>query len=93
MIYLIPIILIISQVLDTYTTYRVLNRGGIELNSLVNWVMKKLGVLRGLIVLKIVVTTALLLIFYTFEYSIIGYVLGGISGATLNAAYRNHKQT
>ena len=44
--------LVILNVLDIYTTLRVLRQGGEELNPVMDWLMDKVGVIPALIVPK-----------------------------------------
>lgn len=48
------VILVLLNILDVYTTCLILGAGGQELNPLLNWVIKKTGVLPGLIASKTV---------------------------------------
>ena len=52
MIYAMIAILIALQIADGVTTYMVLTRGGSELNPVVDWLIKKLGLETGLFVAK-----------------------------------------
>jgi len=51
---ILSVILVLLNVWDVYTTYLILGFGGRELNPLLNWVIKKIGVLPGLIASKTV---------------------------------------
>ena len=41
------------QVADGYTTYKLLSNGGRELNPVMRWVMDKLGMVQGLVLMKL----------------------------------------
>lgn len=52
MTYLLLSLLLLLQYYDGLTTYRVLQRGGRELNPLVRWCINKFGLLNGLLLVK-----------------------------------------
>ncbi len=53
-------LLILLQLLDIYTTQRILSRGGRELNKPLAWLMGRLGILPALLVVKVPVMAAML---------------------------------
>ncbi len=54
------ILLTLLQLLDIYTTYKVLKEGGRETNKLVKWLMDKVDVLPALIGSKALITIGLI---------------------------------
>lgn len=48
----IAILITILQVLDFYTTYKAISSGGKELNPIVAWLMKYLGLIPALVLVK-----------------------------------------
>lgn len=53
-------LLVLLQLLDIYTTHRILAAGGRELNKPLAWLMGRLGVLPALLVVKVPVMAAML---------------------------------
>ena len=56
------IILVALNVVDAYLTLRVLKQGGRELNPVMAWAMKQIGVTEALIGFKLVMLGALLMV-------------------------------
>lgn len=54
--FVLPFLLGILQILDSITTYKILSNGGIELNLLMEWLFKRIGMRKALIFKSIVVT-------------------------------------
>lgn len=52
MIYILLSLLLLLQYYDGLTTYRVLSKGGRELNPLVRWCINKFGLRNGLLLVK-----------------------------------------
>lgn len=52
--------LLLLQYGDVWTTYRLLERGGRELNPIVAWPIKRLGLLPGLLAVKLPICAALI---------------------------------
>ncbi len=53
-------LLVLLQLLDIYTTHRILECGGRELNKPLAWLMGRLGVVPGLLVVKVPVVAVML---------------------------------
>jgi len=53
------VLLVGLNLVDVYTTVRVLRQGGSEMNPIMAWTMDKLGVIPGLLLPKIVVLGAI----------------------------------
>ena len=49
------IVIIALNILDVYTTYKILSGGGREVNSYVKWFIDRLGLLKGLLASKIII--------------------------------------
>lgn len=49
------VVLVIQQILDIYTTHKVLSQGGRELNPLLDKLMDRIGVLPALVLTKLIV--------------------------------------
>jgi len=62
------VVFTILQVLDVWTTHRILSAGGRELNPVMDWLFKRLGVLPGLIIVKTVVVA--LIWFYLISHPV-----------------------
>ena len=58
------IIFTVLQILDVYTTYKILSNGGRELNPLVRWVIEKVGLVLGISSLKVILVACLTVIWY-----------------------------
>ena len=48
------IILVVLCLFDAYSTYVILGDGGIEMNPIMVWVMKKIGILNALIITRFI---------------------------------------
>ena len=54
-LYVLAALLCILQIIDLYTTVKILNKGGKELNPVLVWAFTKFGVLPTMIVIKALV--------------------------------------
>ena len=55
-------IFIIINIIDIVNTYILLNNGGVELNPLMNYTMNKLGTLQGMLLIKGIFITGIILL-------------------------------
>lgn len=69
------ILLIILNVFDFYSTYKILKAGGIEVNPAMNFLIKKLGLITALILSKLIVLVSIVILFY-MEMQVLMIVLG-----------------
>lgn len=65
------ILLSLLQVADAATTYKIINRGGRELNPVMNWLFKRFGMLNVLAVKVILVSMAGVYLYITFPVGLI----------------------
>ena len=65
------ILLSLLQVADAATTYRIINKGGRELNPVMNWLFKRFGMLNVLAVKVILVSMAGVYLYITFPVGLI----------------------
>lgn len=77
MIYILLAIFVLLQAADGWTTYSVLSRGGTELNPLLRWVIKKIGIAPGLIATK-VVTIVPFAVAVLYLPSLAGLIVAGV---------------
>lgn len=68
------VLLVVLQYLDGWTTYKVLSKGGRELNPVVRWFINQFGLLNGLVLVK--GSLAVALIAATFYGTMPWWVLG-----------------
>lgn len=69
-------LLLLLQYGDIWTTYRLLEKGGRELNPVVAWPIRRFGILRGLLVVKLPLCAALIVT--TFVGLMPAWVLTGL---------------
>lgn len=65
------ILLSLLQVADAATTYKIINKGGRELNPVMNWLFKRFGMLNVLAVKVILVSMAGVYLYITFPVGLI----------------------
>ena len=65
------ILLSLLQVADAATTYRILNKGGRELNPVMDWLFKRFGMLNVLAVKVILVSMAGVYLYIVFPVGLI----------------------
>lgn len=53
----------VLQAADIYTTYTLLSSGGRELNPVMRWAMDKLGMVRGLVIMKLLTVGLVVVLF------------------------------
>ena len=80
-------LLLLLQYGDTWSTYRLLNKGGRELNPVVALPIRRFGTLRGLLIVKLPICTAL--IATTFAGLMPAWVLGVLSLWYVAVVYHN----
>ena len=80
--------LVILNVLDIYTTIRILRHGGSEVNPIMSWLMDKLGVMPALIVPK----TLLLLAVWFYLAIMPTIVLAGLCCLYAAVILHNYKE-
>lgn len=61
------LILFLLQIADIWSTYKILNRGGREMNKLVKWFMRRFGTLRGLIISKMAIAVPGIAVLWHFR--------------------------
>lgn len=54
-------LLIVLQVLDALLTIKILERGGKELNPVMNWIFSRIGVQEGLLIVKTLVCSVFII--------------------------------
>lgn len=82
--------LLLLQYGDIWTTYRLLAKGGRELNPVVAWPIKKFGLLRGLLVIKLPLCAAL--VATTFAGILPAWLLTGLCALYLIVVTHNFLQ-
>lgn len=80
-------LLIILQYYDGLTTYRLLSRGGRELNPVVRWCIDRFGLLNGLILVK--GNIALLITWTTLVGLMPVWILAGLCLLYVAVVYHN----
>ena len=80
------LIFVILQILDIYTTRKILLSGGRELNPVMNFIMLKLGVDPGLILAKVIIVVFVcsLILFVNIDHIIFGLVNLGYALVIIN---------
>ena len=61
-----PIFLLL-QLFDFYSTWRILRSGGREMNPIMAWIFKNIGVIKGLIITKTLMGMAFVYIIYLYK--------------------------
>lgn len=85
--YIYLIVLAIAQICDSFTTYKVLSHGGIELNSLLASLFSRFGMVPVLAVMETLIMG--FAVFIVFRVPLAVGVIPLYTGAALSAAYRN----
>lgn len=71
-------LLIALNVADVHTTYKIISKGGIELNKVVKWLIDRLGLLKGLSASKIILLPLIVIELYFeprgFDYGVMSLV-------------------
>ena len=70
-------ILIVLQIADYWTTMRVLRQGGHENNLVVAWIMQRLGVVAGLMLVKVFAAGVAAVVIYYLGGKYASALLGG----------------
>lgn len=74
------VVLVALNIADVYTTYKILKNGGQELNESVRFLIRKLGLLKGLIASKIILLPLIIIELYFeprwFDYGVMVLVCG-----------------
>ena len=59
------LVFVVLQILDLYTTYKIISNGGQELNPVMRWVIQKFGLVTGISSAKAIFVAMLFLLWYS----------------------------